>query len=475
MTVNYFIKCPICDSVTRMRTPAGYIYSTPVHIHCGKCKTLLTGEFISDNNRIKAYYKSLNCEEVFNPEKYDFYGEASGEMVCSKIVCNSDDDVTAIPAFSPVFSFMSSLEIEERERFIDYACYCASLHDNWDEEQIKYNLFLNREYDLIEKSYCDCAKQCGYILDSNINVQRYIYFMLFYDCGGLFREKDIKFKLTTINRAFRHLDRVSLSDFIGELNSVSRLKLALNKVFSVFFSYVKISKYLLPAVAFNLYKENSQIDRSKIGISTCTFKDINSFYLDTFEDLVECSDIIVGLDNIANRNSYDLFANKLDMHKFRMQRKGNKIAYLDKRSPFSKVLDLPISTSEFRNAIGHNDYTYDGITQEISYSDKSKNISKRYLLDIAVECVQLMQSACVLAFCIYELYRYENWVGKERAELHPIFYNGVKSQDRCPCGSGKKFKSCCKDLIVNMKKAQIQTYPQKANMRFDPANYNFCD
>lgn len=56
MTVNYYIKCPTCNTITHMRTPAGYIYKTPVRIHCGKCNTLLTGEFVSDNEKEKAYY-----------------------------------------------------------------------------------------------------------------------------------------------------------------------------------------------------------------------------------------------------------------------------------------------------------------------------------------------------------------------------------------------------------------------------------
>lgn len=29
MTVNYFIKCPTCNTITRMRTPAGYIFTFP--------------------------------------------------------------------------------------------------------------------------------------------------------------------------------------------------------------------------------------------------------------------------------------------------------------------------------------------------------------------------------------------------------------------------------------------------------------
>lgn len=77
MTVNYFIKCPTCNTITRMRTPAGYIYKTPVRIHCGKCNTLLTGEFVSDNEKEKAYYTPNNCEEV-KPQAFDYFGEASG-------------------------------------------------------------------------------------------------------------------------------------------------------------------------------------------------------------------------------------------------------------------------------------------------------------------------------------------------------------------------------------------------------------
>ena len=84
MTVNYFIKCPTCNTITRMRTPAGYIYKTPVRIHCGKCNTLLTGEFVSDNEKEKAYYTPNNCEEV-KPQAFDYFGEASGEMICNKI------------------------------------------------------------------------------------------------------------------------------------------------------------------------------------------------------------------------------------------------------------------------------------------------------------------------------------------------------------------------------------------------------
>ena len=52
MTHNYFVKCPICGTITRMRTPVGYIYKTPVRYHCAECDSLLTDELITDNENV---------------------------------------------------------------------------------------------------------------------------------------------------------------------------------------------------------------------------------------------------------------------------------------------------------------------------------------------------------------------------------------------------------------------------------------
>lgn len=71
MTQNYFVRCPICGTTTRMRTPIGYIYKTPVRFHCGGCGSLLTGEFIVDNEKAIVKYIPINCEEV-SPQDCDF-------------------------------------------------------------------------------------------------------------------------------------------------------------------------------------------------------------------------------------------------------------------------------------------------------------------------------------------------------------------------------------------------------------------
>ena len=468
MTVNYLIKCPVCGTITRMRSPAGYVYRTPVRIHCGKCNTLLTGEFISDNEKVEAYYVPLNCEKVTN-QAYDYYGEASGELICKKIVYLPDMGIVPPPGASPVFAFLDSMSQRNKDNFINYVCYCEDLNRNWDKEQIKYKLYNDKQIELIKTKFSKVADESGYSLDSDFDVLKYIYYSLFYDCGGIFRENEIKDKLSEINRHFRHLDKPALLEFINELETSSRLSLAQKKLFENFFAFVQVFLNLVPAIGANLYDNPSSIDKKYLGLTTCTFTDIKQFYQDAYENLLEISDVVVGLDNIETRKSYNAFMTKLTMPKFRKQSKGNRIKILNQSSFFSKELNLMSNAQEVRNAIGHNDFTYNGITQTIDYVVLSSGINKQtYLLDIAIECVHLMKSTFILSFYVYELYRYKHRVGNESIALNPIFYRKTKNQDRCPCGSGKKYKDCCKSIIEINKKKQYRTYPNRSNMTIIP-------
>ena len=112
MTVNYFLKCPVCGAVTHMRSPAGYISRTPVRVHCGKCTTLMTGEFICNESSCTCTFNPINCESV-RCTQADFYGEASGELPVHKI-CPQKENLAGLPPFlSPAMLFMNLIDIED--------------------------------------------------------------------------------------------------------------------------------------------------------------------------------------------------------------------------------------------------------------------------------------------------------------------------------------------------------------------------
>ena len=465
MTVNYFIKCPICGAVTRMRSPAGYIYSTPVRIHCGSCNTLLSGEFISDNEKIKAYYKPSNCESI-STMNYDYYGEASGELLCAKIIPQkSNVEETLMPRLSPVFAFMNAMSEESRAAYINYACYASEWSKNIDKNRVKYDLYLNEKFELIKAKYADIALQYGY--DLNDNVYQYIYYSLFYDCGGIFKKHDLQKKLCEINYHFYHLDKVMLNAYLDLLEKDNRIEQAENKLYVAFLEFQKIAPNLIPAIGITYYEIPDSINKNEEGITTCTFEDISHFYQDTFEVLAEFCDMVIGLDNIENRNSFDAFPNKLDMKKLREQKKGNRIKFLSDTEFFANTFNLDSSSNDLRNAIGHKDYKYNGISQEIIYKPKetATETCSKYLIDVALECVSLMRSVYILLFYVYEFKRYQRLKNGEVSLLHPLFYKHIKSQNHCACGSGKKYRDCCKKTIEKKKcSSKLKGYPQKADI-----------
>jgi len=470
MTVNYFLKCPVCGSITRMRTPAGYIYKTPVRIHCGNCDTLMTGEFISDDKKPMAKYVPFNCEEI-DAEAYDYFGEASGELLCHKIIQIHAEgkDIYKPPRgwMSPVFAFLDSTTEEDRARFVDYSCYTYTLSEKWDKERIKYDLYLKGKNQLLIENYSEDAKKYGCQLYNDQDVRTYIYRALFHDLGGFFKKKELLQLFRSINHHISHIKTESIDEYLAILRSTNRLETVQGKIFNVVCDFRDVANNLVPALGMLYRKNEDEIDKSLMGISTCSFEDIKYFYQNTFEVLVDCCDLIVGLDNIENRGDCNRFNNGLDLKKFREQAKGNRIKELKETEFFAKTFALPVASSSLRNAIGHSDYRYVGVKQEISYPEKTGSdvIFTSYLLDVALECCNMVRSAYVLTIVVGELLRYEQREVGSPMPMHPLMYKGIKTQGRCPCGSGKKYAHCCKPIIKRLHHDNTIDYPMESDFR----------
>lgn len=48
--------------------------------------------------------------------------------------------------------------------------------------------------------------------------------------------------------------------------------------------------------------------------------------------------------------------------------------------------------------------------------------------------------------------------------MHPALYAKTKNQAHCPCGSGRKYKDCCKSEVGEKNKPL--EYPNKSGMEF---------
>ena len=475
MTVNYWMKCPVCQKVTRLRSPAGYVYRTPVRIHCGNCGTLMTGYFISDNKKIRAFYEPENASEVRRDAdnlEADYYGEVSAEVLTHKVCDFTEMESAQFPCQSPAMISLRKIDIDDNEAFINYICYLEDTCSNWSVIKPEYDLFINRKYDFIKDRCKNEAAKKGYVLTSEFQIQRFFAWKFFYEVAGLWKPGEISSALRSVNYEFQHLNKLEIQRIL-EVVPPEKLQDMQNKLFGILFNYIRISLYLAPALSTFYYKDVDDIDYEKYGLSTCSFEDIKGFYQDTFEDLCRYCYIIKMLDNIKYRGKYDVTNGCMDLTEFQNSSNGAKIKNLPSDEFFSKTFGVNPDMNVLRNGIGHNNYTYDGIGQMLDFVPNPKKPDvhqKLYLLEIAQRCLKLMQSTAILEFYIHELLR-EHYRAKEENMSFPKWmYNGVSSQSHCPCGSGKKYGKCCKK-VIKPQPQNIWDYPHKACMRMEMSHF----
>ena len=142
---------------------------------------------------------------------------------------------------------------------------------------------------------------------------------------------------------------------------------------------------------------------------------------------------------------------------------------------FSNALKIDFNY-EMRNSIGHYDYCIDGMKQEIHYHkstdhsiDHEEYLGHVYLLEFTVKCIELFQKIVYMESIIYsiESKSYQSIYSEREGE--DTFYGRtlkghqmldlasmeafdmempkqkekkVYRNDKCPCGSGKKYKFC---------------------------------
>lgn len=192
---------------------------------------------------------------------------------------------------------------------------------------------------------------------------------------------------------------------------------------------------------------NSLHTQNKSGSDS--FEDIKQFYLDIYEVIGEIILLPISLNNIKYRQKFQCVEtsnNKINsIDDLKSATKGKKIQYLNQNEFFTEILRIKLN-SRLRNAIGHNNYKYNGITQNITYipnSKKSDKIESIFLLEFAIECINLVRGLIILDEILYQVrkiqYIQEGCVPKITLK---DFFNKVGRNEKCPCGSELKYKKC---------------------------------
>ena len=256
-------------------------------------------------------------------------------------------------------------------------------------------------------------------------------------------------KMIYINDLLNKLNQNELKRFSIFLNEISFYDRIYSKMLKIHRDFFGILDLLYPATSL-YYLEDVSIKDLEMGLSTCVFEDLKSYFQDSYESITSNLIIIKGLDNIVNRDAYDCFPHpNMTIEKFQSLSKGSKLDSVNKlNEKFSTILDLKNDFVNLRNAIGHNDFEYNQIEQRIVYklNKDSDTIESKFLVEVALACLNQMKSSMILMYISLvlerKIHRDDNC-----GALPKFMYKNCNRNSRCPCGSMKNFGQCCKKVI----------------------------
>lgn len=472
MNINYYVKCNVCGSVTRMRLQVGWLKEHPVHIYCGKCGILLEGKVVQDQENIKVGIAFKNA--VQTDEDSDFFIEASGEFPSCKMM----EDEGMVSSNTTLSPFIRYSQMPNQHLFNKYSSYMIQYHyEEWANIRNVFQLWANSESNHylvselrknkinVKQTYEDINEGIhqlfGKVADGLINLTGY---------------QEICGLLNTIS----NLDREELERFYLFLKEKNVIPNYRRRIYEMLDQFIAKFPNLIPA--YRIFFSEQNYSYEKEGITTTSFELVKGFYIDCYELLGDMIPIIIGLNNIYYRNNYEemvpinVAKNKgLSLEDLFYKPNPTKVKYFTSNEVFSNALKIDFNY-EMRNSIGHYDYCIDGMKQEIHYHkstdhsiDHEEYLGHVYLLEFTVKCIELFQKIVYMESIIYsiESKSYQSIYSEREGE--DTFYGRtlkghqmldlasmeafnmempkqkekkVYRNDKCPCGSGKKYKFC---------------------------------
>lgn len=446
MVYNCMIKCQVCGAVTRVRLQVGFQQKHPIVVVCGRCGTSLNGRVAISQTHTGLSFKFENADVIPGIDKSDYVVECSGEFTVRKFRRDDEGKVDLSP-------FMRNMSRMGSKRYDEY-CRTISKLNNFSEQWTKYkriiDLFdkndrtylLNEIWNVLPKEQFPCRNE--FEIARAIHVIEVIYFIEPL-CPEIITDLELSTSVTK-------LDIQQMNLFIDFLNSHEgySLKELRSSVYKIYDEFVSAYPYLVPAISLQ-YCDKSTIDFEHEGTTTSSFNSVKQFSLDAYETLGNLLIIPIGLNNILLRNDCSKCSEKdcqsITLDDFIKKTKAVRFHYCDKGEKYTGALDVIIN-QKLRNAIGHNDVSYDCLTQEITYVPDPKNRLKKektYLLEFENEAVHLFQAITVISEYLYRICEIE-MIKNSHVPL-PLDqglaqFKKVGRNAPCPCGSGLKYKKC---------------------------------
>lgn len=462
MQANYFVKCPICGSVADVKYQFGFSKRHPIRFKC-KCGISIQGEY-QENKGIIFYNANILLEDVMP----DYVVYSSGEFLTEKpyLVKNKEDILRPT-------TFIRATQMMDYEKFREVFSHIINYRDHThfvvkainELYQVGNEALLEQT---IRKAFPDATKFLP--LKSDVDFLRAVsminqFQFLPYDKNHTTKKvTDLFVKLFNDNTE----EVMKYVDFLNGLNRIKEWKQRIANICDQIYEKIDL---LIPAISIDYYKEGKEkLLFGEMSITTTAFEDIKQLYVDLYELICNLLIILIGLDNLLLRNSYDSMRedvdpslknikNLLDVSK--MRNKGNIVKLIDYQAPFESLVCNSLD-ADIRNAIGHFSYDASEIAGSYGQIIRFYNVNnhEQYIEESLVQiCYDIWQMYKCLGIFNELIYRIEIQIQAEENNFPSVCTDTellmdvmtqhsqkrkIYPNEPCPCGSGKKYKKCCR-------------------------------
>lgn len=441
------IQCLSCNSVILVRVQMGHLKKHPIRVHCGNCKVLIYGEY---NNGVDLttdnIFKFDNATEVYDLTS-DYTIDVSGEFLTPKIQKYTNDKDLGFSPFMVNFHRMYGVvnnDVKIVKFSTDYSQFLKFIETDWPYIRRINELWLGHNYHLLDNQLRDMLPVNIFSLGNNVDRYRGIHYLTIKSFGSVLPDNFIEYTATSIGDVFLETDNLTLSRLSQFFHDNDLYDVYYDRFLKIFNSFIRIYPSLIPVLGLNYMTEKPDLET--LGLASVAFDDVKNFYEECFECIGELSIIPVACNNMIYRNDINNMSDlgiseKLSKVKTltdfkNIWGKGDKLKFLNSDELFNLLLNYS-SNNRLRNAITHGDYKYDGVNQLIEYKS-SKGIEYVYLSEFIQDLIAQFHTIIVLFEMFY------------RINVHSLAWHSYLKQkqkigrnEKCSCGSGKKFKKCC--------------------------------
>lgn len=446
MTKNEIIKCNVCEEKIILRIQ---VESTdiPFYTKCPECGIKISGR-VSFSEGIKMEVKGASdylpsneldvkgkmwCLELSNVfptyklEKISFFSSPTPFIRGLDLIGGVDK----IPKLQSAFQLSNFIENDYE---LIYSCY--ELHWNGKQELL---------YPMLT-SICNNSEsvQINTIqndLDASMGLHQ--LFLTYSGVTAFLPDGELEQYSKINSDMFKYVYEVFL--YTKDLP----LDLFEKRLFELFSCFFEIYEQMLPVIYIDK-KTISKLDLKKYGVMTGNFDDLLTFYTKSYELILEYIDLLIYCNNIMHRGNHESFKGNKTHKNFKSQvLKSRKLKYLEEGEYFSKLNEE--LDSIVRNSIQHYDYSFDSITQLITFTNKGKTTSTKemYLIEFMGMCKENYILLLYLFEVVYTLKK-NKYISNGlipsfifEAQKEKIYKSKIGRNDPCLCGSGIKFKKCC--------------------------------